>query len=178
MQDKRDDVSGAGPADGRGISDDTEAAPIVQIVKAVGIGSHEAGEFVRLTVETLTQGEVALHVGLPVVTELIGMLTAARHQAEKLQAARGGTPMRAMTAVLSFAVGAIPQLPAGVVLVLNHGDPSEQVFVIPTAEGARDVAMNLAREAENATRRAGGILPAHGMNGHGRLLGPGGRPLA
>jgi hypothetical protein len=175
-----------GPVDSYGnIPDDlderfaiAESAPVIQIVKGTGLDADKGGEFVRVKVETLTQGEIVLHLELAMVTELIHMLTAGRHYAEKFAAERGAVPPRTVTNVLSFAVGDIPQAPSGTMLVINHGDPSEQMFLVPNPQAAREIAKSLAQGAEDATRRTKGILPAHGMNGHGRLLGPGGRPLA
>lgn len=156
-----------------------ETAPVVQIVKGTGLDADKGGEFVRVKVETLTQGEIVLHLELPMVTEFIHMLTAARHHAERFYAAVHGTALpRSVTNVLSFAIGDIPQAPGGTMLVINHGDPTEQMFLVPNPQAAREIAKSLAQGAEDATRRTKGILPAHGMNGHGRLLGPGGRPLA
>lgn len=149
---------------------------IVQVVGGVGINVDTEGAFVRVKVETLTQGEIVLHVEPKMVTELINMLMAGRVAAERLAAKAGKPVLRAITPVQSYAVGDVPQMPAGVMLILNHDTPGESVFVLPSADGARDIAKALATEANAAGMRSRGLIPP--LARKAGLLGPGGRPIA
>jgi hypothetical protein len=153
----------------------SESAPIVQIARGVGLDVDKGGTFVRLKVETLTQGDVVLHVEMPMVNELISMLSAGRFHAERFAAAIGKSVTRAILPVQSFATGDLPQIPQGVMLILNHGTPAESVYILPNAQAARDIAKSLAREADQADLRSRGVIAPGACKGV--LLGPGGIPI-
>lgn len=153
----------------------SEEAPIVQIVKGVGINVDQEGSFARIKVGTLTQGDVVLHVEPPMITELITMLIAARNATQQFAGRAGKAPRIAMAPVQTFAVGEIPNMPGAMMLGLNFETQSEQLFLIPDANFAREIAKGLAKEADAADLRVRGIIaPRPAARG---LLGPGGQPL-
>jgi hypothetical protein len=153
-----------------------EDAPIIQLVRGVGLAADEGGQFIRVKVETLTQGEVVLHIEMPMVNELISMLSAGRFHAERFAAAIGKSTPRAIMPVQSFATGACLDGPAsGVVMILNQGTPAESLHLLPNAQAVRDIAKSLARDADQVDLRSRGVIaPGTRKNA---LLGPNGVPI-
>lgn len=127
------------------------AAPVL-VAELVGAGVAEAGDFIRFTVKSKTQGFVAIQFTFDELTVLIDTLLAQRNAATKLIARKTGQRKVPITPAMTFAVGDFPGIP-GVVVTLNHNQPNEQLFALPEARFAADLGRALIKQAGIAKRK-------------------------
>jgi len=147
------------------------SAPVVVLEKVVSIFAAEDGKFIRLAVETATQGVVGLQIELTTVSNLIASLRAGRYAAEMAIARAGETVPHSVEMVDTFACGDLEGVP-GLLVTLNVDTPQETMICLPELQFAREFAKAVAGAVQAAEKKTIAVPRAQLLDARGKPVTP------
>lgn len=121
-------------------------APVVVVDRVCGGKSDDAGDRMRIVVETGTQGLVQLDMPVAIASALIEALQQVRLDADRIANAAGTRVGSRMQMVGTFVLGDLGRAP-GVAMLFNRDEPSEMGYVLPNALFAAQLGQQLIKQA-------------------------------